>query len=50
MSHLSGNEMAQVINYLRIIGVERALLINFGQPSLQYKRLLVSSNQLDATL
>jgi GxxExxY protein len=35
-------EDAQVINYLRITGLERAVLLNFGTPSLQYKRLVLS--------
>ena len=35
-------EDAQVINYLRITGLERAVILNFGTPSLQYKRLVFS--------
>jgi len=35
-------EDAQVINYLRITSLERAVLLNFGTPSLQYKRLVLS--------
>ena len=33
-------EQAQVINYLRAANRQRALLINFGTTSLQYKRLV----------
>ena len=40
LDHLSGTEEAQVINYLRASGFQRGLLINFGQTSLQFKRLV----------
>jgi len=36
-------EDAQVLNYLRITKLPRALLLNFGTPSLQYKRLVLTS-------
>ncbi|TSA32429.1 MAG: GxxExxY protein [Verrucomicrobiaceae bacterium] len=36
-------EDAQVINYLRITGLGRAVLLNFGTPSHQYKRLVLSN-------
>ncbi len=35
-------EQAQVLNYLRITGLNRAVLLNFGTPSLEYKRLVLS--------
>lgn len=44
LSQLSNNEKAQVINYLKATGHELALLINFGQPSLQYRRIVRSRN------
>ena len=42
LQNLSTNEEAQVINYLKATGYTRALLINFGTQSLQYKRLVLS--------
>lgn len=41
LQELSGIEDAQVINYLRASRLERALLLNFGTPSLQHKRLVL---------
>ena len=40
LDHLTSREEAQVINYLKATGLQRALLINFGAASLQYKRLV----------
>jgi len=40
LDNLSGTEEAQVINYLRASGYQRGLLINFGRPSLEFKRLV----------
>lgn len=39
---LSGAEDAQVLNYLKASGFERALLINFGALSLQQRRIVKS--------
>jgi GxxExxY protein len=33
-------EEAQLLNYLKATGLKRGLLINFGAPSLQHKRLV----------
>ena len=40
LQKLTGVEEAQVINYLKATGFQRALLLNFGTPSLQHKRLV----------
>ena len=43
--HLSGIEEAQLINYLKATGLERGLLLNFGAPSLEYKRFARSQEK-----
>src|SRR6188474_3503365 len=40
LSKLSTVEEAQLLNYLKATGMQRGLLINFGAPSLQCKRLV----------
>jgi GxxExxY protein len=40
LSRLSGIEEAQTINYLKAAKLHKALLINFGAPSLEHKRLI----------
>ncbi len=46
LSETSGIDQAQVINYLKATGHQRALLLNFGKPSLQYKRFILSKDNL----
>lgn len=36
-------EQAQTLNYLKATGLDRALLINFGAPRLEFKRLVWST-------
>jgi GxxExxY protein len=38
--NLTSIEQAQVLNYLKATGCKRGLLLNFGSPSLQFKRLV----------
>lgn len=40
INHLSGIEESQLINYLKAAGLKVGLLINFGQKSLEYKRMV----------
>jgi len=42
LSALTGIEEAQVIHYLKATGIQRALLLNFGTPPLEYKRLVLN--------
>ena len=37
---LTGTDESQAINYLKATGLKVALLLNFGTPSLQYRRLV----------
>jgi hypothetical protein len=41
LDRIAGVEKAQVINYLKASGLNRALLLNFGTQSLQYERLVL---------
>ena len=44
LREVGGPEEAQVLNYLKASGLGRALLLNFGSPSLTYCRLVWSPN------
>ena len=43
-SALTGVDDSQLINYLKATGFQRGLLINFGAPSLQQRRLVFGYN------
>lgn len=40
LKHVTDVERAQVINYLKATGLQRALLLNFGAASLEHKRIV----------
>jgi GxxExxY protein len=42
LTNISGIEEAQVINYLKATGLKLGLLLNFGTPSMQFRRFILS--------
>jgi GxxExxY protein len=48
LSALDTAHDAQVIHYLKATGHERGLLINFGTPQLEFKRLVLSADYADS--
>jgi GxxExxY protein len=49
LRELGGPETAQVLNYLKASGLERALLLNFGAPRLEYRRLVLTHGSTDGS-
>jgi GxxExxY protein len=47
LSAVGGTEEAQVINYLKASRIEIGLLLNFGVPSLYYRRFIRSADYAD---
>jgi GxxExxY protein len=48
VARLAPAHQAQLINYLKATGLERGLLLNFGAPSLEHRRLVFTPAR-DAT-
>jgi GxxExxY protein len=46
VSTLEGNHLAQGINYLEMFKLEVGLLINFGSPKMEIRRLMKTEQQL----
>jgi GxxExxY protein len=44
VSALAPGHQAQIIHYLKATGCERGLLVNFGAPRLEYKRLVLTQS------
>lgn len=50
LNQLSGREESQIINYLKATKLEVGRLLNFGTPSLEYKRFIFSIKSLKSAI
>jgi GxxExxY protein len=48
-SSFTANDQAQVINYLKASGRQRALLLNFGARRLEYRRVIWTRDSADSS-
>jgi GxxExxY protein len=48
VTRLSGTDESQVINYLKATGFSTGLLLNFGEPSLRFRRFVSSKSAQSA--
>jgi GxxExxY protein len=44
LAEVTPREHSQVINYLKATRLSRGLLLNFGAPRLEYKRIILTTN------
>ena len=48
LDKLTAREEAQVINYLKSSGLEVGILINFGAPGLEWKRIVLTNRAVES--
>jgi GxxExxY protein len=48
LDKLTSREEAQVINYLKVSKLEVGVLINFGVPSLEWKRIVLTNRAIES--
>ncbi len=49
LKQLTGVEESQIIHYLKATGIRRGLLLNFGAPSLEFKRFVLGPRRVNAS-
>ena len=49
LDRLTSREESQVINYLKASGLQVGVLINFGAPSLEWKRIVLTKHRPETT-